>query len=196
MCGVVGKLVQVPSNIVNSLLLCALLAFFHRRRLSKLRIVADHVCTFGVKPVHGCHRSLQAKRLSRRKFSALPSRCVITFQAIIRSMDDYRKWHLAWAKLDALSKDLPTSVLEKHVLEFHGILNLLSEASGEDVSPFLIPGEEVKPIVTSFVMGRPNSQTHSRDKHCDRNLMERRINEVRNYFDRITPPAERPKMGF
>ena len=49
-------------------------------------------------------------------------------------MDEYRKWHLAWAKLDAFSKDLPTSILEKHVTEFHGILDLLREASGEDVS--------------------------------------------------------------
>ena len=111
-------------------------------------------------------------------------------------MDDYRKWHLAWAKLDAFSKDLPTSVLEKHVTEFHEILDLLSQASGEDVSPFRIPNEEVKPIVTSFVMGKPGSATYSRDKHCDKNLMVRRINEVRNYFERISPPAERPKMGF
>jgi hypothetical protein len=111
-------------------------------------------------------------------------------------MDDFRKWHLAWAKLDAFSKDLPNSIVERHVSEFHGILHLLSEASGEDVTPFLIPSEEVKPIITSLLPGRPNSATYSRDKHCDKNLMVRRINEVRNYFDRITPPAERPKMGF
>jgi len=111
-------------------------------------------------------------------------------------MDDYRKWHLAWAKLDAFSKDLPTSILEKHVTEFHAILDLLHEASGEDVSPFRIPDEEVKPVVTSFVMGKPGSATYSRNKHCDKNLLVRRINEVRNYFERISPPAERPKMGF
>jgi hypothetical protein len=110
--------------------------------------------------------------------------------------DEYRKWHLAWAKLDAFSKDLPTSILEKHVAEFHTILDLLNEALGEDVSPFRIPSEEVKPIVTSFIMGKPRSATYSREKHCDRNLLVRRINEVRSYFERITPPTERPKMGF
>jgi len=116
-------------------------------------------------------------------------------------MDDYRKWHLAWAKLDAFSNNLPPAIIENHVAEFHTILDLLHEACGEDVAPFRIPEDQVKPRVTSVVMGnditgRPGYTNYSREKYCDHNLLVRRINEVRSYFERITPPAERPKMGF
>jgi hypothetical protein len=41
----------------------------------------------------------------------------------------------------------PTSILEKHVTEFHGILGLLSEPIGEGVTPFLIASEEVNGMV-------------------------------------------------
>ena len=116
-------------------------------------------------------------------------------------MDDYRKWHLAWAKLDAFSKDLPTAITENHVAEFHTILDLLHEASREDVSPFRIHDDAMKPRVISVEMGndftgRPGRTNYSRERFCDQNLLIRRINEVRNYFERISPPAERPKMGF
>ena len=115
-------------------------------------------------------------------------------------MDDYRKWHIAWAKLDAFSKHLPTSVTEAHVAEFHSILNYLHEASGEDVAPFRISDADVKPH-TSFTMGNdftgsPGRTIYGKEKYCERNLMVRRCEEVRNYFERITPPAEKPKMGF
>lgn len=65
-------------------------------------------------------------------------------------MDDDRKWHLAWAQLDPFSNNLPSSIEEKHVVEFHSILSLLHEATGEEMAAFHIPDDEVKPGITSI----------------------------------------------
>lgn len=111
-------------------------------------------------------------------------------------MDNFRKWHLAWAQFDAFEKNLPSSIREKHVVEYHGILDLLHEVTGEDVSAFRIPDDELKRKLTSKVPGRPHTATYSDDRFCDRGLMSRRLDAVRGYFERIQPPEEKPKMGF
>jgi hypothetical protein len=119
-------------------------------------------------------------------------------------MDDDRKWHLAWAQLDAFSKNLPTYVEEKHVVEFHSLLNLLHEATGEDVSPFRIPDNEVKPKPTgalrpSYSGRSPGAIAYSTKKYCDRDLMLRKIDAVYGYFKRLDqppPPPEKPKYGY
>ena len=49
---------------------------------------------------------------------------------------------------------------------------------------------------TSMVMGRPRTATYTDDIYCDSNLMVRRINEVRNYFERITPTCRKTQDGF
>jgi hypothetical protein len=116
-------------------------------------------------------------------------------------MDDDRKWHLAWAQLDAFSNNLPHTITEKHVAEFHAILDLLHEASGEEVSAFRIPDDEVRATPTSVrrqsYSGRiPGHVTYSKEKYCDRSLMLRRIEAVRGYFARIQPPPAKPKYGL
>lgn len=118
-------------------------------------------------------------------------------------MDANRKWHLAWAQIDSFSKNLPSSILEKHVTEFHGLLDLLHDATGEDVSAFRIPEGEIKPVVTSFrragYSGRPGSVAYSKEKYCDHDLMMRRLDALRGYFTRIQPPPEdpqKPKYGY
>jgi hypothetical protein len=115
-------------------------------------------------------------------------------------MDDDRKWHLAWAQLDAFSKNLPGSIEEKHVAEFHAALDLLYEATGEDISPFRIPDEEVKPVPTSIrrrsYSWRPGRTTYSAEKYCDRDLMLRKIDAVCGYFKKLQPPPGPPKYGF
>lgn len=117
-------------------------------------------------------------------------------------MDADRKWHLAWAQLDAFKKNLPGSVEEKHVTEFHAILMMLQEASGEDVSPFRIPDDELRRAITSIRRGTrrfPSRASYSKEKHCDPNLMSRQIDAVYGYFKRLQPPPGEPeknKYGF
>ncbi len=115
-------------------------------------------------------------------------------------MDDVdRKWHLAWAQLDAFSKNLPSSIEEKHVAEFHAILALLNEATGEDISPFLIPDEEVKPQIASVrPAGRrsPALVNYTKQKYCAHDLMLRKIDAVYGYFRSIQAPVQKPSYGF
>ena len=116
-------------------------------------------------------------------------------------MDNDRKWHLAWAKLGSFVKHTPTPVEESHVVEFHAILDLLHEASGEDTSPFRIPDDAVKPVITSVRPGTrrmAGSATYSKKKYCDADLMRRKIDEVYGYFNSIQPKEvpEKPKYGF
>jgi hypothetical protein len=115
-------------------------------------------------------------------------------------MDQNRKWSLAWSELDSLRKNLPQSIMEKHVAEFHRILSLLHEATGEEISAFRIPDEEVKPVITSArrtsYTGRPGGRTYSDEKYCDRDLMMRKIDATYGYFSSLMPPAQTPKFGF
>ena len=118
-------------------------------------------------------------------------------------MDEDRKWHLAWAQLDAFSKNLPSNVREADVEEFHRYLDLLHDVTGEDISPFRIPQDDVRPHVMSMsraAFGRPARKTmYSKDRYCDRNLMVRKLDAVYNYFKSIQPPPESPeppRFGF
>jgi hypothetical protein len=112
-------------------------------------------------------------------------------------MDDNRKRHLAWAEFDAFAQNLPTSIQEKHVVEYHGILDRIHEATGEDISPFRIPDEELKREITSIqrrgLSGRPGSVSYSKVRYCDHDLIVRKIDALRNYFKRIEPPPTPPK---
>jgi hypothetical protein len=117
----------------------------------------------------------------------------------MRAMDSDRQWHLAWAKLTAFRENLPPSIEEKHVAEFHSCLDLLESATTEDLSSFRIPGHELKlRVVTvrrpSFVA--PGLMRPTQVKYCDRNLMVRQIDGVYNYFNSIQPPSEKPKYGY
>jgi hypothetical protein len=115
-------------------------------------------------------------------------------------MDNDRKWHLAWAELQAFKKNLPASITESHVTEFHRCLDLLHEATGEDVSPFRIPDENLKPHVARLrpaSLRHPLAVTPSKEKYCDRNVMVRKLDAVCTYFKNIqAPPPEKPKYGF
>jgi hypothetical protein len=115
-------------------------------------------------------------------------------------MDDFRKWHLAFAQLDAFANNLPPSVSEKNVAEYHAILDLIHDATSEDVSAFRIPLDDVKPRVIEVrrrsYSGRGGGAVYGTDKYCDRNLMVRKLESVRGYFARISPPQEPPKPGF
>jgi hypothetical protein len=110
-------------------------------------------------------------------------------------MDNDRKWHMAWARLDAFEKHLPSMVFEKDVAEFHEILGLLRDSSGEDVQLFRINDAEVRPQVIAAIAGYP-SATVCGAPCCDKDLMLRKIASVKNYFSRIMPPREKAKVGF
>ena len=114
---------------------------------------------------------------------------------MIVAMTEDKKWALAWAKFEAMYKNLPREVTENYVRDFHEILDLLQQASGEDLASFRVPGSRVQPIVTSFNMisGR---QTYSDVRYCERAYLLTQMDGVRGYFDILNPPARKPPVGF
>lgn len=100
-------------------------------------------------------------------------------------MADDRKWALAWAKFEAMYSNLPGVVNPDRVADFHAILDLLQETSGEDLLPFRIPDSEIKPRsrLSAIIC-------------CDRNFMLTQMDGVRQYFENLQPTPKKPKLGF
>lgn len=110
-------------------------------------------------------------------------------------MADDRQLALAWAKFEAMYKNLPASVTEDHVRDFHEILDLLQQASGEDLASFRVSDSRVQPRLTSFNMisGR---RTFSAIRYCDRAYLLTQMDGVRGYFDNLEPPPKKAQVGF
>lgn len=116
-------------------------------------------------------------------------------------MDDFKKWHLAWAKFDALRLHPPTSWDESAVQQYHQIVTALEEAAlGEDLSQFRIPDGELKhKVLSARRMGRsgtPGSKTLSTVRYCNEHYMRRQIEGISHYFHNRQPATEPRKIGF
>jgi hypothetical protein len=116
-------------------------------------------------------------------------------------MTDDQKWSLAWSKLAPLKNDPPLNFEESHIREYHAILDLLHEASREDVSHFRIPPEQMQPKLLSFSFGtrrRPGFRRTDPSKLvCDRNYMIRQMESLHQYFSSLR--AQEPtakKYGY
>jgi len=62
-------------------------------------------------------------------------------------MTSDQQWNLAWSKLNALKSNLPSEIDQGHVQEYHDALKLLHEASGQDITPFEIPPDRLRPAI-------------------------------------------------
>jgi hypothetical protein len=105
-----------------------------------------------------------------------------------------RNWYVAMAKLDALAEELPPSIYEQTVAEFHEILDLFAAATGEDATPFRLRDDDLKPMIVSIQRGgrsgRPGRVSYGDKKQCDRNLFSRRLSAARKYFANLQPPQQ------
>lgn len=102
----------------------------------------------------------------------------------------------AMARLTALKTNLPNPmhVQEKYVNEFHEILGLLEDASGDDLSNFRVPAIEVHPQISSW---RPMSGTvtYTQDKRCDRSFLMMKIDAVLSLFQ-LQASGQTSRIGF
>ena len=114
---------------------------------------------------------------------------------MIVPMTDDKKWALAWAKFDAMYKNLPNMVTENHVGDFHQILGLLTEASGEDLESFQVPESRIGRRVTSFNM-LSGSKTYSEERYCEKAYLLTQMDAVRGYFANLYPTPAKPPIGF
>ena len=72
--------------------------------------------------------------------------------------------------------------------EYHGVLESLQSASGEDLSSFRVPQDQLKPKVASFRMGSrrsPGSTTYTSKKYCDTDFFKRKVAALSSYLSTI-----------
>jgi len=94
-------------------------------------------------------------------------------------MFDQKKLRIAAFRIEAIRRNIPKEIPEERVEEYHRLIDELEAASDEDLSPFRIPADEVKPKRVSipiFLNGGPPPQpVFSEKKYCDHNLFSRQI---------------------
>lgn len=102
-------------------------------------------------------------------------------------MPDQKKFAVAYARLVSLRAKIPSFLGEQRVKDYHSIVDALQEASGEDLSSFRIPAEEMKPRIVAVhprsYRGRPGHATYSDKNYCDREFFERQVNGLHYYIE-------------
>jgi hypothetical protein len=107
-------------------------------------------------------------------------------------MIDERRWALGRVKLEAVKNNLPSWIYEPQVAECHQIVDLLQQASGEDLAPFRISESQLKQQVIGAVSGsrrRPGQVFYGDKKQCPPDLMLRQLDGLLAYVDIIQPQA-------
>jgi hypothetical protein len=109
-------------------------------------------------------------------------------------MDDLQKWHVAWARFDALRRAPPFRWDEDAVQHYHEIVTSLEEASpSDDLSSFRVPDSELQRKIISSRLG---IHTFSEKRYCDNQYMLRQIEGIAIYFQDRQLPTEPRKFGF
>ncbi len=98
-------------------------------------------------------------------------------------MHDQKTWAIALVRLQSLSANLPRSITEARVAEYHAILGTLETASGEDFAAFRIPPYDMKPQA----MGRRTQRgiTYSKELYGDEQLFKRQVDGAMRYAQTV-----------
>ena len=99
---------------------------------------------------------------------------------------DQKRWDQGNAMLDGFARNVPTPVSEKAVQQYHDIVGILEEASGEDLSAFAIPPEKLEPRLLgsrrgSFRGGR-GSSIYSKEKSCEEDFFLSKLQALVRYL--------------
>jgi pyrimidine deaminase RibD-like protein len=101
---------------------------------------------------------------------------------------DHKKFTAAYARLASLRNNMPSYVDEQRAKDYHSIVESLQQASGDDLSSFLIPADEMKrDIIASSpagFRGRARGRiVYSDKKYCDRDFFARQVEALYLYLD-------------
>jgi hypothetical protein len=119
--------------------------------------------------------------------TAEPPDVVLNFRYNPANMiQDAKKWNVGISLFSSFMQHLPTSPDEDQVEQYHGIVKILEEASGEDFSHFKIPIEKLAPQITSATRGgyggSPGSATYSKKKYCDNSYFRSQVHGLADYI--------------
>jgi len=88
----------------------------------------------------------------------------------------------ALARFEGFRKNIPPSIRGNVVTEYHGIVDDLATAAGEDLTAFKIRPDEVKHKVIGARRGPygggPGSVTYSSDKYCDDDRFQAQVDAL------------------
>ena len=94
----------------------------------------------------------------------------------------------ALAQFEGFKSNLPPSIAEDCVQEYHGIVDALSAATGEVLDEFKIGDAELAKKVKSFVptgySGRPGNVKYSDQRYCNTDRFKRQITGLSHYLER------------
>jgi Trp operon repressor len=114
-------------------------------------------------------------------------------------MNDARQFIISYTQLDALRKNIPASVDESTVNQYHSIVDFLQTSSGEDLSHFRISQTEVKPRVVSFrpggYGGGPGQVQYSSKKFCEEAYFKRQVEALWQYIQTIKSSSDKRQTG-
>jgi hypothetical protein len=101
-------------------------------------------------------------------------------------MDDPTKWNLGVAKLSGFMKHVRAPYGEAEVGDFHGIVAMLEEATGADLSHFKIPAGKMERQVIgarrASYSGHPGGVLYSSEKSCDSGFFRAQLEGLVSYL--------------
>ena len=101
----------------------------------------------------------------------------------------------ALARLTALKSQVSRNhISKKYADEYNSIIEILEKTSGEVLTEFKIPSQEIKPIPVSYSkMGTD----YSAESYCDKEYFLMKLDGVLGYFTLLLQPVEvKKQMGF
>lgn len=113
-------------------------------------------------------------------------------------MDNPTKWNLGVAKLSGFMKHVRAPYGEEEVVDFHGIVAMLEEATGADLSHFKIPDAKMERQVIAArrasYSGRPGGALYSSKKSCDSGFFRAQLDSLASYLPTLEAAknSERP----
>src|SRR5579862_6122252 len=93
----------------------------------------------------------------------------------------------ALARLEGFKKNIPPSIRQAVVVEYHRLVDDLASATGEDLTAFKIREEEIRHQVVGSrpggYGGGSRSVTYSTDRYCDTNRFKAQIDALAEYLE-------------
>src|ERR1700674_1307550 len=115
-------------------------------------------------------------------------------------IQDAKKWNLGVSMLSGFMQHLPSTTDEDTVDQFHRIISVLEEASGEELSIFKISPERLAPRVVSFrpagYGGGKGSATYSKKKQCDYSYFCSQVHALSNYLPTLRGSSASQKNPY
>lgn len=100
-----------------------------------------------------------------------------------------------YSRLTSLKENLPSSVEEKYVRDYHSIVDELEKITSSNLSEFRLPEGEVRSRITSgnYLTGE---KKYSKNRYCDKNFLLAKLDALLGYFQFRYLSEKKEEIGF